>query len=407
MAQQGRAMDLLTIMGAQRKFLGLFRSARECASTAARSLRPGMTLLASALLLLVAGCAISTESRQALAGYVEAMSQVEQSANVFLSDFSNAQKVQEELQRVAGGSLRPVPPEYPAELMLAGIAGVPQTEADRHVWATRQALAVVRAYNEALVALAEGRSETEIRQSATELGGQLQTLATLAGATLPGLGLAAAIGPALIKQAQDAANLQQLTQAVLAGREPVRAILDDLEKQTPAMYRLSVVGTSQGQTKLRDDLRRAAAVLKATAGIYGPPTEPELASKMAAIQAQVGDIGQKTRTLAAMPIPLPYANGRRAYDTAAHAQTQVLIQSMATTAEKYAELIAKQNAYHSVLEKYVVLLRQTQSSLDLLAQALSRPVDLRAAASRLLGVAFNLRDAMTAYRNSPATTTSQ
>lgn len=349
--------------------------------------------------LLLAGCAVPQEARRSLAGYTQAMGQVEQSAGMFLLDFAHGLRAQEELKRGPGAA--PAAREYPSEFLLPGDPDAPQDENEKAQAATRQALLVIRAYNQALVALAEGRPESDVREQAGEFGGALQSLASVAGQSLPGLGAATALGARLVKLVQDGASRQQLQQAVQEGREPVGAILAVLEQQAPAMYRLSVVRTSQEQDRLKDDLRRAAAALKTLLARHGAPADAELAGALPGLQAQLAEIGRRTRTLAAMPLPFAFAAGRPAYDAAAHAEAQVLGQFMGTSAQKYAELVARQNAGHALMNKYVLALRQTRASLDLVADSLARPVDLRAEAARLAQVAAELRGALADYHHPP------
>lgn len=381
------------------------RSWRSMLSTASRYRVALPSLIRVSLLacvtLLVTGCAASLETRRSLTGYVQAMDQVEQSADMFLTDFSSGLKVQRELQRVAGTGSALVSAEYPATFTPPGDPRATQTEAEKAVSATRQAVVVVHQYNDALIALAEGRSEEEIRARTTAFGGTLQSLATIAGTALPGLGAFAAIGPKIIKLAQDAVNRKQLEAAVNAGRGPVGEILKILEDQTSDMYRLSVVGTKQGQEKLGDNIQRAALALKPLMERYAPPSAPALIDKMVELQAELGNLGRKTGTLGSMPIPIPFTNtsGKPTYDTPADATTEVFMQAMRTSAGKYEELIAKQNAYYQLMDKYVITLRRTGDALDLVAKSLAMPVDLRAEADRLLKVAFDLRDAMSTYRN--------
>jgi hypothetical protein len=356
---------------------------------------------AAALLLTLAitGCALNQETRRSLGEYVQAMNEVEQSANLFVSDFADGLKVQKELQRVAGAGPLPAPREYPDQFVSPANASQPTSDAERAVNGTRQALAVVRQYNDALVALAEGQSEQDVRTRTMEFGGSLQGLASIVGASIPGLSLLTDVGSKIIKLAQDARNREQLVFAVNEGRGPVGDILTVLEDQTPSMYRLSVVGTKQGQERLQDDIQRTASALRTLLSGHAAPSQPELGTKVSALQMQLGEIGAKTRMLPTMPLPLPFSGGKPVYDAATDAQAQIFVQSMRTNAQRYAELVAKQNAYHELLLKYVAALRQTRSSLDRVAESLSRPIDLRAEVGRLLKVAFDLRDAMAAYRN--------
>ena len=185
------------------------------------------------------------------------------------------------------------------------------------------------------------------------------------------------------------------------GREPVGLILAALEAQTSSLYRLSVVATKQGQDKFQSDIRRVAEVLKKLLAAAGPPTATELVAKVAALQAQLDEIGAQTRTRGAMPIPFVFGPGKPAYDALAHAQAEVFVQAIRASADKYAELVARQNAYYELLKKYVATLRQTARALEFMEASLARPVDLRAEANQLLKVAFELRDAMAAYRGQP------
>lgn len=352
-------------------------------------------------LLLLGGCAVTPETRQSLAGYVQAMDQVEQSADMFVSDFASSQKVQEELNRLAGVTQAARRPEYPEAFVLLSATAAPQTDFDKAVASTRLALAAVSAYNDALVALAEGQSEQEVRQRASGLGGALQTFASFAGQTIPGVDLLVGVGAKIIKLAQDASNRQQLQQAVAQGREPVGQILSALEQQTPSMYAASVRVTSRAQDVPQDNISRSAAALKSLLERRGPPADEALATQIRAAQDQLIEIGMKTRTLKRMPLPFPLASGRPVYDAATQTEVQVFVHSMDTSAQRYVELIAKQNAYHDLMSKYVVALRQSRHSLDLLAESLNRPVDLRAEIPNLLRVAFDLRDAIGAYRHPP------
>ncbi|MDM0075095.1 hypothetical protein QTH90_11925 [Variovorax sp. J2P1-59] len=357
---------------------------------------------AALLILGAAGCAVTPQTKQSLSNYTLAMTQVEQSADMFLTDFSNGLKVQAELSRL-GGAAPPPKPDFPQTLQLPDDGSTPPSPAEERIQQTRQALAVVHAYNQALVALAEGRPEGEIREGLLGLGAELQTLASVAGVAFPPFAPFVGIGAEIIQLAQDAANRKQFEQAVLKGRDPVHEILKTLAQQAPAMYRLSVVGTQQAQDRIRDETRRTASAMKGLVARSGPPTDPAVISSVAADQAVLSAIGRKTNTLAAMPVPYPYLAGKPPYDAATDRQTQIFIRSIAVSAQKNDELIAKQNAYHAMLVKYVELLKRTGEALDELARSLSAPVDLHAEISQLLRTAFALRDAMNEYRHPAAT----
>ncbi|MES2414008.1 MAG: hypothetical protein V4614_09415 [Pseudomonadota bacterium] len=355
---------------------------------------------AGVVILCVTGCAVTQETRQALAAYTQAMAQVDKSADMFLTDFSSGLKAQEDLKRLAGTKPAVSTEEYPSTLKLDVNKEQPQTAAGQKVAATRESLAAVRAYNEALLALAEGKPEREISQGATKLGAGL----TMVGVTIPGLSQLIPIGSKLVKLAQDAHTRQQLEQGIREGSNSVELVLQHLVDQTPELYRLSVVAALQAQTDSKNAMRSTANVLKTLLARHGAPVNAELTKKTIAYQGQLEEIGARTRTRPAMPAPFQYTIGKPAYDAAADAEAVIFIGSLDKDAQKYAEVVIRQNAYHDLIQKYVALLRTTRSSLDALVKSLSAPVDLGAEASRLLGVAFDLRNAMAAYRDIPATT---
>ena len=350
------------------------------------------------------GCAVTSAQRQSLDTYVKAMAAVEQSADLFLTDVANTDRVAEDMRRTAGLSSPALAAEYPTQytpptddLTDGATPGL------RAVAASRRALAAVHDYDAALIALAEGRGEQEVKANLTTFGSTLQSIATVAGQAIPGLGALTDFGPKLVKLAQDAANREQLIRAVQAGREPVAIILDVLEKQTPSMYRLSVISTSQAQQALMEQMARSGFALKTLLGRHGAPSDAAAASAVVAAQADVADIARSTRTRLAMPLPFAFSAGRPPFDAGALAETQVFLQSMRISAQRYAELVAKQNAYHALLDAYVRALRETRRSLDALQRSLAAPVDPLEQAQRLFEAAFELRTALAAYRHPPPT----
>jgi hypothetical protein len=93
-----------------------------------------------------------------------------------------------------------------------------------------------------------------------------------------------------------------------------------------------------------------------------------------------------------------------AYDMTAHNEMKIFMEVIRASAGKYTEVVAKQNAYYNMMEKYVALLRQTRQSLDLVRDSLSAPIDMQGEAQRLWGVAFELRNAMAVFRDASAGT---
>ena len=356
--------------------------------------------------LWVSGCAITPEAKRSLAAYVQASTEVEQAAHLFLTDFVNPARIELELNRIANGSV-PVEPdeEYPSEFVPVTKADAPLTKFEQALADSRQALGVIREYNEALVALAEGRPISEIKGQIQELGGLISAFASLGGFAVPGIEQFAAIGTNIIKLAQDSHDLERLKTAVAKGQAPVEKILDVFKGQTESIYRLSVVKAQTSQVDLRKAMARIAASMKSLLKRYSPPSRDATSfAKVTDFQLEVVLIGERTRTAKAMPNPFPFDDAQPAYDQEAHTNLKVLMSVLRANDAKYGEIVAKQNAYFELMEKYVATLGEMRNALALVQQSLEAPVDLRGQISRLFHSAFELRDAMSELRHPPQST---
>jgi hypothetical protein len=185
----------------------------------------------------------------------------------------------------------------------------------------------------------------------------------------------------------------------MEGQKPVIVILTALENQTPAIYKASVVIAQQGQAAPKKNIRRVGFALKPFLAKFSPPTDPAIHSEMAKFQAELVAIGSRTNTLAALPNPFPFKSGKPAYDKAAHTDMKIFMQVIRASDDQYTAIVAKQNAYYNLMEKYAALLRQTRRSLDILADSLDAPIDIQREAQGLFKVAFELRNAIAVFRN--------
>ena len=133
---------------------------------------------------------------------------------------------------------------------------------------------------------------------------------------------------------------------------------------------------------------------------------PNPSGKAAQLQAELGMIGRSTGTLEKMPLPFGYGSGLPPMDAGAWDEAEVFAQTMRAAAQRYAGVAVRQNAYHELLGRYVVAIREAGVSLSALAAILTAPVDLNNAAAQLFKVAFDLRDGVAAFRH-PAPTTAK
>ncbi|CAN5118650.1 hypothetical protein BH11PSE10_BH11PSE10_09210 [soil metagenome] len=365
-------------------------------TTVLLSIRAGVVLVACAL---TGGCAVTPQVRQSLNDYVSASEQVRQTAGDLVTDYENFSKAHLARKQPAAAAAGPSA-EYPGVFDPAAVFIKPAlTDSEKAIAETRQALLVVHDYSALLVALVEGRSEAEVRQQTESLGGTLRELASIGGLVIPGVTQFAGLASKFIKLAQDAANRELLLVAVDEGREPMRLILQGLKDQTPGIYGVSLDETRSKQRALREAIQALAISLAKLCSLNGPPVEAAVATTMAEMQVQAGEVAGQTRTAPAFKIPFPFVAGKAPADSAVAAQAEVFVQGMRVHAQRYGELVAAQNAYYGVLSKYIRTLDATQASFKALVTSLTAPVDPRAEIRRLLGAGFELRDAFAAYRN--------
>lgn len=348
--------------------------------------------------VMVAGCAITQETKQSLIAYTTAMEQVQIATDQFLVDFASVEELRKQLERSLAGD-EALAEDYPATYtprhrLKASVAGV---EAD--IQARINALSAVATYNDALVALVEGRSESEISARLTSFGTGIGSILQNFGiAASPRVGAVIPLASKLAKLVQDGLNREEFKEALKLGQPLVEAVLAQLERDTTQYYEASVTMTDRKRDEPKVEIRIAVASVNELTGRHSSPSETNLQNEVRQIQRRLLSIGTRTGTRTAMHDSLLFVNGKPPYNQQAHGQMQVLMQAVDAAAKKDAELVAKQNAYYDLMDAYVATLRQTKSSLANVQASLDRPVNIDAEARRLLGVALGLRDALNDYK---------
>ena len=370
---------------------------RAAPSTALPWVRCAGAVLMAGTLSWLSGCAVSPQARQSLTAYVSASEQVQKTAGDLLTDYANR-------SRARAASLQPAATkpadEYPHKFDFATVSAKPvPTANEKAIAETRQALVVIHDYDALLVALAEGRSEADVRQQTGAFGRALEELAKIGGAVIPGIDAALGLAGKFIHLANQAANREELLRLVAEGQGPVRQILQGLGAESKGMYGMAMGETDRKVLEMRLAIQAAASPLAKLCGLYAPPVEAAVMTKMTMLEAQAAEVAKQTRTTGVVKIPFPFVRDRVPADAAVATQAEVFVQAMHIHAQRYAEQVATQNAYYEVLVKYVAALQAVQASFDSLAANLTAPVDLRSEIARLLGVGFELRDAIATYRN--------
>ena len=232
-------------------------SGRAAPSTVLPWARRACAVLMAGTLLWLSGCAVSPQARQSLTAYISASEQVQQTAGDLLTDYANRSLARAASQQPV--ATKPAE-EYPHKFDPAAVSAKPVLTAnERAIAETRQALVVIHDYDALLVALAEGRSEAEVRQQTGAFGSALKTLAQIGGAVIPGIDAALGLAGKFIKLANEAANREELLRLVADGRGPLRQILQGLQAETKGMYDMAVALFARGRISPVIDQRFALA----------------------------------------------------------------------------------------------------------------------------------------------------
>lgn len=345
---------------------------------------------------MMVGCAITPETKQSLIAYTIAMQQVQVATNKFLIDFSSAEDLRKRLkQTLAGDVANTYPATYDPRLRSdTPIAGV---EAD--IQARRSALAALAAYNDALVALAEGQSESTVSAHLQSFGGGIEKVLNTIGITATSsLAAALPLASRLMTLIQDGLNKEKFTEALNLGQPIVEAILAQLESDTTQYYEASVVLTERERASVKSEMKEAVESIRQLAGQNNTPAETNLQNEVRGIERSLRSIGIRTQTLVLMPESLLFEAGKPGFNKQALGRMRTSMKAIESIAARDAEIVAKQNAYYDLMDAYVAMLRQTNASLLIVQASLNRPGNFNSQAGRLLDAAVNLRDAFGEYR---------
>jgi hypothetical protein len=345
---------------------------------------------------IMSGCAITQETKQSLLAYTTAMQQVQVSTDKFLIDYSSVADLRRQLEQTLASD---APNSYPASYNPRLRSGTSIAGADTDIQARRSALAAVAAYNDALVALAEGQSEAAVSAHLKSFGGGIETvLGTIGITTASSFGAVLPLASKLAALIQDGLNKAEFTEALNLGQPIIEAILAQLESDTAHYYAASIVVTERERDKVKSELRGAVPALRRLAGQSSAPTEENPLIEVRKIERTLNSIGIRTDTSALMPESLPFDAGKPKLDLQALERIKVSMKAIESIAKQDAEIVAKQNAYYDLMDAYVATLRQTSASLLFVSNSLDKPIDFNTQAGLLLDTALNLRSAFDEYR---------
>ena len=237
---------------------------------------------------------------------------------------------------------------------------------------------VMARYNAALTTIAEGKSAKEMANSVTALTENVIGLATVAGAAVPGLGLAVPVVKKFLELAGKARTEQEFKEAVQEAHPIIKRIINDVFIEDTVTF--------DTHRKLLADDRLLAAydklLVAAKSAAYldsehiPPPADSWLAKRRKAASERCVAIFQSFASLDAHEVARE-ASKRCKFGAAKKANRALTpythmvlsqLEQLIAEAEKVGKTLEavkrEREAYHSSLSDYVLLLRALEAGLD-------------------------------------------
>jgi hypothetical protein len=344
--------------------------------------------------------------------FVTACAQIPQAElSTYTSAFDSARAASEQvLVNFAKDRTGPAPAAkrfYPKTLRTVVAGG------DENIVARLTALATVSAYNDALVALAQGEQDSTVGVHVKAFGGTLSTLLPLVGVSFPGLGQVMALATTLADSAQKAKVRADFRKAIDDGAKIVQKILQDLSDDAPKIYqsskgqvdKVTKTAINAAAVAARDAVRLAASRSAPTANALS--TAKSASAKQLKAVLTVMSLDNKEITVDGVKRP-PYdlsagtTSGATRYEAADQVIITGYVNKAATAATRFTGAVDKQNVLAATLRSYQDLLGKTSSALDSIRSQLDSGPKVGALAIEIAGLAATLKQQLAAYRTAAA-----
>lgn len=345
------------------------------------------------LLCLVQAC--TTLPTQEFSGYKDAFAKARQAGEEVLVEHAatRAQFAEFDAKIKAQRGTQPPPrlvPFKPAEIMLSG------SNVD-HVAKRFQAWEVIARYNDALTALAEGKSSQQV---AAAFGGLVESLGDfpldaiqdLAGAITPFL----APLKVIVAAADQERSKQEFLAAVQRGSPLIRDkfikfLIDDTEDFRNARFGLNTLQYNPLLRQTGDNAGRCEALVKAHA------SSTEASALIAEINASLRAL--PVTATGQSPVPaISSTPGTTPYTDLTHSALQECRDSVRSAVAAALAKHGEMTAYDTMLKAYLVLLSNVSASISRLESAAANNRPTAPPTRELLGAFITLRQTFLTLR---------
>ena len=374
------------------------------------------------LLAFLAGCAhIPTRE---LNEYKETFISARTSSEDVLIQFAAIKKESIEFQdevKAEKEVAKKHPPLYPVEFLPARALTDETQDAD--ITLRVEAWDTLARYNDVLIALAEGRSPQEVKNSFDSLAANVETFAETLETTLP-----AAFGPAasaisgFLELAEKARSRAEFVRGVKEGQPIISTIIENVFlPDTKDFYQMAKVLTDQKLIDIRIIIRKDIKSMILLVGTHAEPQVPSSASpqpsdlskekadvrkRLTAVLKDIGmaektiTIANKTRRLDDFAgVAITSATKPPAYTELVQGQLVQFINSVESSMQERQKLSDYMNSLNELMINYARLLYELKFAIKTLRVAVDQPANLEQVTRELVGLTITVRSNIAALKN--------
>jgi len=355
------------------------------------------------LALLLAACAPIPVAQ--LSGYRGAFDQTYVVSKDVLVDYDRT--LTESKQRVASRQASKYNVALPVPLDWKDVTGEGEAKADPDIEVRRQALELIKRYNDLLADLADGKSAQELKAAVPGLVDSLLQVASLAGATVsPALAAAGPLAAEVADQLERARSRQQFADALKAGAPVVDKMFQVLTDDIASHYRLRAVMTNDKLPRLTRKASDQVSVLQRLYAEHAPPGGGDASFLDAAYaEAQANKLlAPMAASLAEYPYQFPYSSAANAPGLSGQtdADVKTALAEIERIAQSYGDLKQQVETLAELLKKYRQTLIDARKALAELQRAQAQQAQLTPVVNELLKSGFELKRALDDYRAAAA-----
>lgn len=355
-----------------------------------RSCVPGFL---AAILILLGACAGPPPVRE-IRVYDAAFDRARSAGEAVLDEAASAVAEKEQTERERRGEGGGLYPESfdPESASLDAEMAAPDVIRVRYL-----ALQTIADYNEALLALAEGRKLGQVQGRVAALGQTVEALLPLiglAGGPLPGL----AIGglQSAITAAETARERVAVERAILAAHPDVDGIIAALIADTPDLYallrtrrELELDAIDREMGDIWRSMTRLASAHRTAAG----PSEVKAIVEIEHRARRAFATATPPSQIASLPdfTLAPASQGGAPLDAATIRELDSEAARLEAAAARYTEGVQAIRLAHETMKQYVLLLRRARQAMHDLKSAVTAPPDADAVLMRIVESGIELR----------------